>query len=83
MSPPDHLDRNELTARMLGPERAELTCEECFEVLDRYVEAELHGADADRMIPGLAPHLDGCPACREDHDSLRDYLRSHGAPPPS
>ena len=27
--------------------------------------------DADAAIPGLRAHLDGCPACREEHESLR------------
>jgi hypothetical protein len=22
-------------------------------------------------VPGLRAHLDGCPACREEHESLR------------
>ena len=29
------------------------------------------GGDADAEIPGLRAHLDGCPACREEHESLR------------
>ena len=33
------------------------------------------GADADRAVPGMRAHLAGCPACREDHDSLRDLVR--------
>ena len=48
---------------------------ECFDSLDRYVELELEGADADAVIPGLRAHLQGCSACREDHDSLLAYLR--------
>jgi hypothetical protein len=32
---------------------------------------ELAGADVDAAIPGLRAHLDGCPACREEHESLR------------
>jgi hypothetical protein len=60
--------------RVLGPGEPELSCEECFEQLDRYVELELAGADADSAIPGLRPHLEGCPACREDHDSLLAYV---------
>jgi hypothetical protein len=48
----------------------EVGCDECFELLDQYVELELQGADADERIPGLRNHLDGCPACREEHDSL-------------
>ena len=27
--------------------------------------------DADRAVPGMRAHLDGCRACREEHDSLR------------
>ena len=64
----------ERLAQILGPAEPELTCEECFEMLDRYVELEVSGAEADEAIPGLRPHLQGCPACREDHDSLLAYL---------
>jgi hypothetical protein len=57
--------------RLLGPKESEIGCDECFEHLDRYVELELAGEDADRAIPGLLAHLAGCPACREEHESLR------------
>jgi hypothetical protein len=67
--------------QLLGPSRPELSCDECFEQLDRYVELELAGADADRAIPRLRPHLDGCPACREDHDSLRALLEADASVP--
>jgi hypothetical protein len=56
--------------RLLGPAEPEVGCDVCFEKLDRYVELELAGADVDVAIPGLRAHLDGCPACREEHDSL-------------
>jgi predicted anti-sigma-YlaC factor YlaD len=61
---------NEHVARLLGPAGPELSCEACFELLDRYVDLEAAGADADGHVPGMAAHLEGCPACREDHDSL-------------
>ena len=61
---------------MLGPAGPEIGCDECFEVLDRYVELELAGADADAAIPGLRAHLAGCPACREEHESLRALVSS-------
>jgi anti-sigma factor RsiW len=60
----------ELIGRLLGPEGPELTCEQCFDLLDRYVDLELAGADADEQVPGMRAHLDGCPACDEDHASL-------------
>ena len=57
--------------RLLGPAEAEIGCDACFDQLDRYVEFELAGADADAKLPGFRAHLDGCPACREEHESLR------------
>jgi hypothetical protein len=62
-------------ARLLGPTGPELSCDECFAELDRYVEIELTaGGDADYAVPGMRAHLDGCPACREDYESLRAYV---------
>ena len=60
--------------RLLGPAGPELDCDACFAELDRYVELELAGADADAVVPGLRAHLAGCPACAEDHESLRALL---------
>jgi hypothetical protein len=68
--------RSELIARLLGPEGPEVTCEQCFDLLDEYVELEVAGADADARLPGMREHLEGCPACREDHESLRELVAS-------
>ena len=68
---------SDLLNRLLGPEGPEVTCEECFEQLDRYVELELAGRDADAAVPGMRAHLEGCPACHEDRESLAALLRSH------
>ena len=78
MTPRDHSDR-ELVSRLLGPAGPELTCEECFEQLDRYVELELSGAPADEQVPGMRSHLDGCPACDEDHQSLLAFVADERA----
>jgi hypothetical protein len=64
-------DLKQALGRLLGPAGREIGCDECFAQLDRYVELELAGADADAAVPGLRAHLDGCPACREEHESLR------------
>jgi len=64
--------------RLLGPRGYELSCDECFELLDEYVELELQGADADERIPGLRNHLDGCHACREEHESLHALAAQDG-----
>jgi hypothetical protein len=57
--------------RLLGPEGPEIGCDACFDELDRYVELEFAGADADTAVPGLKSHLAGCPACREEYESLK------------
>ena len=74
MSRESDTDRRQLLSRLLGPAEPELSCEECFEKLDRYVELELGGKDADHTIPGMRAHLEGCAACAEDHESLRAFL---------
>jgi hypothetical protein len=65
-----------LLSRLLGPAAPELTCDQCFEQLDRYAELELAGRDANASVPGMREHLEGCPACSEDHESLLALLAS-------
>jgi hypothetical protein len=77
MSQRPQIDRARL-ARVVGPAGPELTCEKCFAELDRYAELELAGSDADAAVPGMRAHLDGCPACHEDHESLLALIRSEG-----
>ena len=62
--------------RLLGPAEPELLCDECFEKLDQYVDLELSGGAADEEIPGMRPHLEGCPACHEDYHSLRELVQA-------
>jgi hypothetical protein len=75
----DRFDLDEAVRRLLGPAGPEVGCDECFAELDRYVELELAGRDADAALPGLRAHLDGCPACREERDSLVALLRDDGS----
>jgi hypothetical protein len=72
-------DLNDVVGRLLGPAGPEIGCDACFEELDRYVELEVAGEDADAAIPGLRAHLDGCPACREEHESLRALVDGEAA----
>jgi hypothetical protein len=74
----ESFDIKRTLGRLLGPAEPEVGCDVCFEELDRYVELELAGADAEAAIPGLRAHLVGCPACREDHDSLVALVSSDG-----
>jgi hypothetical protein len=60
---------------LLGPVGPDIGCEGCFDELDRYVELELAGADVEALVPGMRAHLEGCPACAEEHASLAALLR--------
>ena len=58
--------------KLLGPEDPEVSCEMCFELLDQYVEGT--------PIPGMRAHLDGCPACREEYESLKALVAAPDSP---
>ena len=60
----------QVLGRVLGPAEPEVGCDVCFAELDRYVDLQIAGGDADAAIPGLRAHLAGCPACREEYESL-------------
>jgi hypothetical protein len=64
---------------LLGPAGPELTCEECFEMLDVFVDAEIAGDDAAVVVPGMRAHLEGCPACHEDYESLLALVKQNNA----
>ena len=60
---------------LLGSAGEDLGCDACFDELDRYVELELTGADADAAVPGMRTHLESCAVCRAEHDSLLALAR--------
>ena len=72
-------DLKQALGRLLGPAGPEVGCDECFDQLDGYVELEVAGADPDAAFPGLRAHLQGCPACREEHESLRALVSGEQA----
>ena len=53
----------------------EISCSECFDLVSHFVEVELSGAGAVKNMPQLKQHLDQCPACREEYETLRDLTR--------
>ncbi len=73
-------DPKQALGRLLGPAGPEIGCDACFDELDRYVELEVDGQDADAAVPGLGAHLEGCPACREEYESLRALVGGEEIP---
>jgi hypothetical protein len=54
----------------------EIGCDECFERLDSYAEAELSGVEASAAMPLVGDHLDKCADCRGKFEALLTALRS-------
>jgi hypothetical protein len=63
-------------AALLGPAGHQIGCDECFELLDAYVDRASSGSDADSSTPGMRTHLAGCPACQEEYESLSALVAS-------
>ena len=54
----------------------EISCQECFEVVDTFAELKLAGRNAAEAMPLVQDHLDRCPPCREEFEALLDALRT-------
>jgi hypothetical protein len=53
----------------------EISCSECFDLVSHFVEVELSGTDAAARMPKVKQHLDQCPACHAEYETLRDFQR--------
>jgi hypothetical protein len=54
----------------------EISCDGCFERLDRFVEAEISGSDAAGAMPPVEDHLEKCGDCREKFGAPLGALRA-------
>lgn len=52
----------------------DIPCDQVFARLDEYVEKEIHGQDAARLMPLLREHLDICTDCCEEYEALLTVL---------
>ena len=63
--------------RVVAETRAiEIGCDECFERLDGFAEAELSGVEASAAMPLVRDHLDKCADCRGKFEALQRALRA-------
>ena len=53
----------------------EIGCDECFEWLDSFAEAEQSGVEASAAMPLVGDHLDKCADCRSKFEALLRALR--------
>jgi len=52
----------------------ELSCNEIYAKLDEYVELEIKKEDAAHIMPLIREHLDLCPECCEEYETLLEVV---------
>jgi len=72
---PDEVIRGLIRSLEAAEEEECLTCEDVFAVVDQYVEIEVRGEDAARLMPLLREHLNGCHDCCEEYEALLDVIQ--------
>ena len=66
----------EMVQEIMSTHSDEISCGECFELMDRFVEMELAGKKAAEAMPLVQDHLDRCGNCREEFKALLIALRA-------
>lgn len=59
-----------------GATEHELTCDECWALVDNFAETSLLGKDAAEAMPLVQDHLDKCGECAEELQALLDALKA-------
>jgi hypothetical protein len=58
----------------------EMPCSHVFELLDQYVDTEVRGEAAARLMPLLREHFDLCHNCSEEYEALLSALEESANP---
>lgn len=56
-------------------EEHEISCDDVFAVLDEFAEAVRRGENVLLFMPLVRQHLDMCPDCREEYETLLGMLQ--------
>ncbi len=64
-----------LVRGILSTREDEIDCDRCFEELDLFVERVLAGPEAAAAFPMVQDHLERCPDCREEFETLLAAMR--------
>jgi hypothetical protein len=59
----------------------EMPCSHVFDLLDQYVDSEVRGEAAARLMPLLREHFDLCHNCCEEYEALLSALEESAGPP--
>jgi hypothetical protein len=63
---------DDVVAGLIADTSPYLSCDECFERLDEYVDAL--ALDPQHADPSMGAHLRGCSACQEEAEALLELV---------
>ena len=61
---------------LTGGQDAELNCDQVFALIDQFAERAARGEDVAHLMPLVAAHLEMCPDCREQYETLERVLKA-------
>ena len=66
----------EIVKQVISVPLEEITCDECFEVIDQYVDMLRTGQDPAVVLPKVKEHLDQCHCCGVEFRALISILEA-------
>lgn len=53
----------------------EINCEQCLALVSEFAEQKLAGKSVAEGLQAVEQHLDVCPECREEYETLQEALK--------
>jgi len=63
----------------LAAREDEIGCEECYDLLDQYVDLIAEGGNPDELMPRVKQHLDYCSCCDGEFKALMTIINNAAA----
>ena len=71
---PEQVDR--LLSMIKKTRDVEMTCPECLDQLDWYIQSDTDGAPIEGMLAHVREHLEACPCCSMQLNLVLDTLKA-------
>ena len=72
-------DIQKLIKMVENTQEVEFSCEDVYQILDQYTELVYRGEDSTQLMPLVEHHIEICPDCREEFESLLRILEASPA----
>lgn len=66
------MEIHQLLQRIIDTQPEEISCTECFDLINLYVDQELGGAPVETQLPQFKQHIHQCLICRQEYQLVRE-----------